>query len=309
MPLVQGRNWCGTLQLEGADFDGEGYLRRLLDAGVIKYGVGQVECGSHFHFQFYLQFGTCKALSWLKNRVDGSAHWEVARGNPSQNKAYCTKSDTRVSGPWEVGVAATQGQERGLTEAVEAIKMGEPIHEVAARYSEIWVRHGRGLVDLRKTLRLEADRRVFGPDGPELWVLWGPSGTGKSRYAQEAWPDAFWKAPYEKWWDGYSGQATVVIDDFSGACMRLKDFQRLIDWYPLWVETKGGSVPMLAQRYVITSNYAPGSWYNERLDPGQTVLRRVRDFAEKFGRVIAFPREAPAALSIQDLWQLPMNEC
>ena len=33
---------------------------------------------------------------------------------------------------------------------------------------------GRGLVDLRKQLGLDADRRSFGPEGPEVWVPLGP---------------------------------------------------------------------------------------------------------------------------------------
>ena len=48
--------------------------------------------------------------------------------------------------------------------------------------------------------------------------------------------------------------------------MRLTDLQRLLDWYPLWVEIKGGSLPMLATRYVITSNQHPADWYT-RGDP------------------------------------------
>ena len=59
--------------------------------------------------------------------------------------------------------------------------------------------------------------------------------------------------PYTQWWDGYGTHDTVILDDFRGDCMRLTDLQRLLDWYPLWVEIKGGSLPMLATRYVITS--------------------------------------------------------
>ena len=70
-------------------------------------------------------------------------------------------------------------------------------------------------------------------------MLWGPSGTGKSRFVAARWPDAFWKAPESKWWDGYSGHETVVLDDFKDYGMPLVDLQRLLDWYPLWVEVKG----------------------------------------------------------------------
>ena len=59
----------------------------------------------------------------------------------------------------------------------------------------VWVRHGKGLVHLRQTLCLDADRREFGPDGPGALVLWGPSGSGKSRYAKEHWPGPSGRPP------------------------------------------------------------------------------------------------------------------
>ena len=130
----------------------------------------------------------------------------------------------------------------------------------------VWVRHGKGLVHLRQTLCLDADRREFGPDGPELWVLWGPSGSGKSRYARSTGrgPSGSPLHPVVgRLWHPRYGH----LDDFRGDCMRLTDLQRLLDWYPLWVEIKGGSLPMLATRYVITSNQHPADWYTRRRPP------------------------------------------
>ena len=103
-------------------------------------------------------------------------------------------------------------------------------------------------------------------------MLWGPSGTGKSRFVAARWPDAFWKAPESKWWDGYSGHETVVLDDFKDYGMPLVDLQRLLDWYPLWVEVRG-SVPMLAKRYVITANTSPmtGTYAGTRIVPSAAV--------------------------------------
>ena len=46
------------------------------------------------------------------------------------------------------------------------------------------------------------------------------------------------------------GGETVVLDDFKDYAMPPGRLQRLLDWYPLWVEVKGGSVPMMAKRYV-----------------------------------------------------------
>nr|WDW25911.1 MAG: replication-associated protein [Canine stool-associated circular virus] len=287
--MTQARCWCGTLNSVPTDFDGLQFFKAIEDK--LNYAVGQVEIGNEtgtVHFQFYLQLRRSQRLSWLKTKVSNEAHFEVAKGSPEQNKEYCTKVDTRAAGPWEIGMMNTQGKAAGLERATELIKAGTPVQEVAEFFPVIWVKHGRGLLDLRKTLKLECDRRQIGPNGPELWVLYGESGSGKSRFVNEHWPDAYWKTPYSQWWDGYAGHETVVLDDFKDDWMRLTDFQRLIDYYPLWVEIKGGSLPMMATRYVITSNVDPEEWY-QRADKAGTVMRRIRDFAEQFGRLLSFP--------------------
>ena len=74
----------------------------------------------------------------------------------------------------------------------------------------VWVRHGKGLVHLRQTLCLDADRREFGPDGPELWVLWGHRVA-----ARAAMPRSIGRGPsedpYTQWWDGYGTHDTVIL--------------------------------------------------------------------------------------------------
>ena len=112
----------------------------------------------------------------------------------------------------------------------------------------------------------------FGPEGPEVWVLWGPSGTGKSRFVAARWPDAFWKAPESKWWDGYSGHETVVLDDFKDYGMPLVDLQRLLDWYPLWVEVKGER-PHAGQEVRHHGEHLPmtGTYAGTRIVPSAAV--------------------------------------
>ena len=45
-PVVQVRNWIGTLNGIDASFDAEGYLRTMVERGLAKYAVGQLERGS-----------------------------------------------------------------------------------------------------------------------------------------------------------------------------------------------------------------------------------------------------------------------
>ena len=92
-------------------------------------------------------------------------------------------------------------------------------------------------------------------------VFWGPTGTGKSK---KAWEDggleAYSKDPRTKWWCGYRGQSNVIIDEFRGV-IDISHLLRWLDRYPVSVETKGGSRPLLAKKLWITSNLDPRTWY------------------------------------------------
>ena len=148
-------------------------------------------------------------------------------------------------------------------------------------------------------------------------MLWGPSGTGKSRFVAACWPDAFWKAPESKWWDGYSGQETVVLDDFKDYAMPLVELQRLLDWYPVG-RGQGRSVPMMAKRYVLTriparttgisggpTSYRPAQDFRFRraLRPAYRMPGRVGSFlppgpgAGGWGNTRAQPRDPPDKMS------------
>lgn len=276
--------WCGTLQLEDETFDGETWLKNLLDKGFISYGIGQIEQGSHCHMQFYLILEKRHILNWLKKTISDKAHFEQARGSPAQNKAYCSKEDTRVKGPWEVGECRWKGFRSDLDAVSSMVKDGYGLEEIAENFPNTWVRYHRGIASLKHTLDNRA--REFGPEGPEVWIFWGEPGTGKSRRAFETWPDAYVKPNNGKWWDGYEGQETVIFDDFKGSAMSLHDFQRVIDWYPLRMEVKGGYVNVQAKRYVFTANHHPSEWYSEDADKHGTVMRRVNEFCADRGRLI-----------------------
>lgn len=181
-PVKQVRTWNGC----DPNADYSEWMSRCIDEGQAKFICGQLERSEsgNIHLQYMVQFD--RSL-----RLNAETHWEPVYGSTAQCKAYVTKEETRIDGPWEYGTLAAIGKRRGLDEAVDSVKAGTPLHEVASEFSLAWVSHGKGLTSLRQMLKLDADRRTFGPEGPEVWVLWGPSGTGKSRFVNARWPDAF----------------------------------------------------------------------------------------------------------------------
>lgn len=106
------------------------------------------------------------------------------------------------------------------------------------------------------------------------WFV-GPSGAGKSKSARGLCPTAFVKLP-NKWWDGYTGQPDVIIDDFAKEHSVLRT--HLLQWadhYPTPVECKGSTQLIRPKRIVVTSNYTIDEIWPEPKDH-KPMFRRFK---------------------------------
>jgi hypothetical protein len=230
----------------------------------VAYAVWQQEEGTNGtpHLQGYLQMKKRSRLSAMK-KLSKTAHWEMRRGTHEEALAYCTKEETRKMGPWTYGRATTKsGQRNDLLALKTAMDAGQTEKEIATNPETfpVWAKYFRAM---ERYNRLTGKKIRTWPT--TTIVYWGPPGTGKSsRALVEGGEDAYWlPKPHSHgsvWWDGYDGQEVVVIDEFYGWIPR--DLMcRLSDRYPLFVETKGGSVPFLAKKIIITSNSHPDQWW------------------------------------------------
>ena len=139
------------------------------------------------------------------------------------------------------------------------------------------------MVNYRTLQSIASDHRVPIPMERTVHVFWGATGTGKSRRAwAEAGLDAYSKDPRSKFWDGYSSQSHVVIDEFRGG-IDIAHVLRWFDRYPVRVEIKGSSRPLACHSIWITSNLSPDDWYPEADPETKLALRRrlnVTHFAQ-----------------------------
>lgn len=153
---------------------------------------------------------------------------------------------------------------------------------VKLEWESIWESAKRGAIEEIPSIRIQSYRaiRSIGADyalPPALFrratLYVGVTGSGKSRKAWAEFPQAYPKDPRTKWWTGYQGQKDVIFDEFRGG-IDISHLLRWLDRYPVNVETKGSSCPLLATTFIFTSNTKPEDWYPDLDAPTMAALMR-----------------------------------
>lgn len=235
----------------------------------LTYLRGQMEEGEggFRHWQVYCVLGRKSTLGVVKAIFTASTHCELTRSQAARD--YVWKEETRIpETQFELGTlpmrrASPTDWSKVYNDAATG-NFDEIPRDVLVRcYHQL--RSIRN--DSAKPLAQLRECRVY----------WGPTGTGKSRRAwDEAGMDAFPKDPRTKWWDGYTDQAHVIIDEFRGA-IDIAHMLRWLDRYPVRVEAKGQSMPLRSSKIWITSNLCPTLWYPELDEETKAALMRRLD--------------------------------
>lgn len=274
------RSWCFTLnnwtEDEFARLREYFTTSEWVERAIIGKEVGAEQTP---HLQGYFGGKKLLKLSAVK-KLNARAHWEIAEGSPLSNKIYCTKEDQSA---WTKGVfpAVSQGRRSDVSLMRDLVVEGKSrldLYNAATSYQAF--RFGE------LGLALLGPRRTW---APEVHWFYGPTGTGKSHEAFRQAPNAFWANSVghhgqQWWWCGYAGEADVIVDDFRSHWCSMAFLLRLLDRYPIQVQSKGGNLPFLARRIFITGPVEPGSVYGNGEDSAQLVrrVRYVREFTDRF---------------------------
>lgn len=257
------------------------WLPTLADLG--KYGrflVCQEEQGDKgtYHIQGYFELSRGVRLSAVKKMIPG-AHFEIRRGTAEQAIAYCTKEETRLAGPYREGVVSLgPGTRTDIRDTFNRIKSGLSTMEIAEADPGTWFRYQRGI---------QATQLLYGAQRnwkTEVYYCYGTTGVGKSKYAAQMAPNAYYKPANDPWFDGYANHADVVFDDFTAGWFKWANLLQILDRYPLRVPVKGGFTSFVARRIFITSNTRPWELYGSKegvsKKPIGALLRRIDHYLQ-----------------------------
>lgn len=124
------RDWLVTLRKQDCP-DASILQTHFADIGVVSavFQLEQGEKSGYEHWQIFLRFKNQKRFTTLRKQFSAAglatAHIEPRRGSVAQAVAYCSKEETRISGPYYFGdsidVESRQGHRSDLDRLREMV--------------------------------------------------------------------------------------------------------------------------------------------------------------------------------------------
>ena len=278
------RGWCFTIN-NWTDVDCRKLAEFFDDNPNCTYLVYGKEVGKQGtpHLQGYLHCKHARAGLAVRHAIGDRGHWEAAKGSPQANRAYCSKQTSESNPLVEMGRCPQQGRSADLATLTEAFCKGVTPRQL--RQEERWdeaatyIKHQRGLAAFlfESAPRRDPDNEVT------VWWCYGPTGSGKSRWAHETFPDAYYHPMAGKWFDGYRGEAVVIFDDFRpDKELTYHWILGVIDRYAKACPVKGAFTELQATTFVFTTPEKPENTFFLNEDIGQ-LTRRIGPNIKRFG--------------------------
>lgn len=197
-----------------------------------------------------------------------NAHWEIPRSK-IEARQYCLEKGPEYFEDGTLNIASQNQEEwRGF---VELCKTATPKELIDSPFSQTYATYMTFAGVVHNQF---ANLQIMDGELENLW-LWGKAGTGKTRWAWDHYPDLYVKA-INKWWDGYHGQDTVLLDDWDPRHEALTQYLKIwADRYPFRAEIKGTSMMARPKRIIVTSNYAIDACFQNQEDV-EALKRRFK---------------------------------
>lgn len=236
------------------------------DPSVMNYMVFGFEIGKkgYPHYQGYLELKKEMSYKDLQEIIGGPARFAQRRGTKLQAINYCQKDGNFI----EYGQTVTQGQRTELDQRRVDIENGKSMLEIAKEDFGQWCRNYKAF-SLYASMCEKHEQREC-----EIEVIYGKPGTGKSTLAMNRYPNAYRKSLDHFYWDGYTGQKEVIIDEFRKGLLPANVLLSLVSPAPYQLNIKGSTTWCKATKILIVSNYHPKDWYPECDEVTRAAIQR-----------------------------------
>lgn len=299
----QARTWMFTYfpQKDPLNTDDQDALYLPFDATIppCTYFVGQWELTKDQkpHFHGFMKFDKIMTTNQVRDylRYPGEPLLDMPYLVPARSNegsiAYVTKSESRIQGTEveEYGKRpGLKGTTDGYMQARDMAKAGANIFQIEEEFPMVFRQNMAQLRQLCNNHELQRDLK----ERPTVYIFWGATSAGKTQLAKKMWPGAFYKNN-SKWWDGYKQEKVVVWNEFMPkndkfSDYTLEDMLCILDAVPFSIQYKGGTMQLLADTFIFTTNLNPIDMYkgsdSEQIKAFHSRINHIWYFPKKFNK-------------------------
>ena len=259
------------------------------------------------HFQIYIVFTIGKRFSTIKSYFP-TAHIEKAQGSNIQCRDYCSKSETRISGPYEDGTFTEKGERTDLKDFYELIDNGASDLQLRELYPSLFLKEFNKLDKLRTLRKSEIFKKQ--ERDVEVIYIYGPSGSGKTTYVRDLireksyfYVDTFDNSAFT----GYAGEDILVIDEFKGiGQFSIQFMNRLLDFTPIKLRGLNYLGQACFTKVYIISNFHYRELYKQEQEEN---VSQYNGFVRRLSKVIHLNSPSDIFVERETIYEdIPKNE-
>ena len=273
------RRWCLTINNEERSL--EELSKYIESLEHFKYAIFQREEGEETHtphIQLFIIFSCSKRFNTIKNYFP-TAHIEGAKGTNAQCRDYCSKTDTRIEGPVELGVFAEERSRTDISNFMELVKLNTDYLDLEKLYPNLYLNNLNKLDKIKENYRFEKFKKVL--RDVEVTYIYGEPGIGKTSYIVDKHGlGNYFSVPFYRYgnFDYYNGEDVIVFDEFAGQ-IEIPLMNKLLDRYPMMLPSRFASKICCYTKVYIISNFPLSSLYPNDRENGlyNAFLRRIHN--------------------------------
>lgn len=266
----------------------------------LRYCVFQLEQGENGtkHFQGGVFFNIGKRFRTIKQYIP-FGHIEKAKGSNSQVRDYCTKKETRISEPIEIGQFAEERERTDIRDFVQLAQSGVSKSELSRLYPTLYLKE-RNKID--KVYADTYERFSELCRDVDVTFIYGASGVGKTTMLRRklGLKNMFIVDNYDNSaFTYYNYQDNLVLDEFASN-FKLQTMNRLLDVVPF--QMRGlGSVKYASFHHVyIVSNFKLTELYQ---DIKRVDFRLWQTFNRRIHRIIRVDKDGVEHVERDTEWE------
>jgi len=213
----------------------ESYFKNLREFSNLKYAIYQYEKSESgtYHIQGFIIYKNSKRFKNVKQDFPTSRIKEP-NGSNIQNRDYCTKKDSRVAGPWEIGEFSEMRSRNDIVQFFEAMQLGASNILLKSMFPVLYSQYKPDTIE---KFRQDELKEEYGQRFRSVKVtyIYGAARLGKTTYIYDKYPmkdicrvNNYTRGAFES----YTNQKVLVLDEFTGQ-LNITFMNNLLDKFPV----------------------------------------------------------------------------